>query len=177
MLNKKIFRLIPIICIVAMFFFVVLTMLLANLPYNDTYYGGGRNMYELIAADDFDTDTVASLVMMILLVAVTLPIELIYNIVIIAQKKDSPFFCIFPMVDTFFCMIPFVMVMAIIDCDCAHSDSAIPMIITGFIAMLIAWVYLGYNILHFVLTLIAFIKEKNAARRAKTETIVEAQVE
>ena len=57
--------------------------------------------------------------------------------------------------------------MAIIDCDCAHSDGAIPMIITGFLAMTIAWGYFFYNTAHFVVTLIEFIKAKRAERLAK----------
>lgn len=167
MLNKKIFKVLPILFVVAILFFVVLTMIFASFPYNDTYYGQGRNMYELIADPHFDTDTVASLVMMILLVVMTLPIHLIYNVVVAAQKKDSPFFYLFPLLDSICIMIPFVMVMAIIDCDCAHSDGAIPMIITGFIAMTIAWGYFFYNTAHFVVTLIEFIKAKRAERLAK----------
>lgn len=164
MLNKKIFKVLPVLFVIAILFFIVLTMVFASFPYNDTYYGGGRNMYELIADPNFDTDTVASLVMMILLVSMSLPIHLIYNIIVAAVKKDSPFFYLFPMLDSVCVMIPFAMVMAIIVCDCAHSDGAIPMIITGFLAVVLAWGYFFYNTAHFVVTLIEFIKAKRAER-------------
>lgn len=176
MLNKKIFRVVPLILSIIMLAFVVLTLVgAATLPYNDTYYGRGRTMLQLIAADDFDTDTGTALVMIILLI-IWLVTHIIYNAVVACQKKDSPFLCIFPLLDSVI-MVSYAMVMSITICDCCHSDYSIITVVVGFLAMFVAWLYHWFAIARTVVMTISFIKEKKAERRAKQQAtaVVEAE--